>query len=325
MTRGTTQAVTVRVPATSANLGPGFDSLGLALSLYDDVTVAIGQPGALRVAVSGESEELASRGEQHLIVKVIRQTWERLGGDNWGPSGLRLTCRNRIPHSRGLGSSSAAIVAGILAARALHPDGPDMDEDAVLALATEIEGHPDNVAPCLAGGLTIAWTPEDEKNPRSVRLDIDREVVVFVPDHRLATEQARGLLPDVVPHSDAAANSARTALLIAALTGQVGTDVLLDATEDRLHQAYRAPAMPDSADLVKRLRDSGIPAVISGAGPTVLAFTSASRVDSIGLEVGNGWHRYPLNVDPQGARVQPAGGPQDVGPGDATTAGDTRT
>jgi homoserine kinase len=317
-----TRAVTVRVPATSANLGPGFDSLGLALTLYDEVTVALVGHGEPVIQISGEGAELAGRGEQHLIVKVFRRTWEHLGAE--GRPGLRLTCRNRIPHSRGLGSSSAAIVAGVLAARALHPYGPEMDDEAVLALATEIEGHPDNVAPCLAGGLTIAWTPENEKSPRSARLDVDREVVVFVPDQRLATEQARGLLPDSVPHAEAAANSARTALLIAALTGKLGTDVLLDATEDRLHQAYRAPAMPGSAHLVKRLRDSGIPAVISGAGPTVLAFTTASQVDSTGLEVGNGWHKHPLNVDPQGARVQPAGGPQSASPGERSTAGDTR-
>ncbi|MFD0904673.1 homoserine kinase [Actinomadura sediminis] len=296
--------VPVRTPATSANLGPGFDSLGLALALHDDVEVAV-TGDATEIEVDGEGAEVAGRGERHLIVTTLRAGFERiaeLGGSGPGqPKGVRLRCRNRIPHSRGLGSSSAAIIAGLVAARALHPDGSVLDDDEVLRLATEIEGHPDNVAPCLAGGLTVAWTAPD--GPRLVRLEsrID-QVVAFVPEQRLATERARGLLPETVPHADAAANAGRSALLVAALTA--GLDgVLLDATEDRLHQDYRAPAMPDSAALVARLRDAGVPAVISGAGPTVLAFTTASQVDSMELEVGNGWHEHPLQVAVRGAHV----------------------
>jgi homoserine kinase len=306
--------VRVRVPATSANLGPGFDSLGLALTLYDDIEVEITGSG-LAIEVAGEGAEVAGRGERHLIVKVLRRTFEKLdelaaagsGQRESGlgqPPGLRLRCVNRIPHSRGLGSSSAAIVAGISAARALHPYGGLLDDAGALALATEIEGHPDNVAPALAGGLTIAWARPD--GPRLVRLELDVQVAALVPDQRVATERARGLLPEAVPHKDAAANAGRAALLIAALTRDLGAEVLLDATEDRLHQDYRAPAMPESAALVARLRGKGVPAVISGAGPTVLAFTNASLVDSIRPEVGNGWHIHPLNVDPHGACVQPA-------------------
>lgn len=219
------------------------------------------------------------------------------------PAGLRLRCVNRIPHSRGLGSSSAATVAGLVAARHLHPRGRLLDDEAALRLATEIEGHPDNVAPCLVGGLTVAWTTPD--GPRLVRLDpaVER-VVAFVPEQRLATERARGLLPETVPHGDAAANAGRAALLVAALTAGLDPGVLLDATEDRLHQDFRAPAMPESAGLVARLRGAGVPAVISGAGPTVLAFTTASQVDSIASELGNGWHIRPLDVAPRGAHVR---------------------
>ncbi|GAA4231193.1 homoserine kinase [Actinomadura meridiana] len=299
--------VVVRTPATSANLGPGFDSLGLALTLYDDVEVeATGKPG-VSIEVDGEGTEVADRGEQHLIVRVVRRTYDILDdlagtGPERRPPGLRLRCRNRIPHSRGLGSSSAAIVAGIVAARELHPGGELLGDDAALRLATEIEGHPDNVAPCLAGGLTVAWTTPD--GPRLVRLETKiTQVTAYVPEQRLATEQARGLLPETVPHGDAAANAGRAALLVAALTGGLDTSVLLDATEDRLHQDYRAPAMPESAELVARLRAAGVPAVISGAGPTVLAFTSASRVDSIAPGVGNGWLKHPLDVATRGARV----------------------
>ncbi|GAB3963482.1 homoserine kinase [Actinoallomurus acanthiterrae] len=293
-------AVHVRAPATSANLGPGFDSLGLALTLYDDVEVEPTDSG-LWIDVTGEGEETAKRGEQHLIVRTFREAYALIGGSP--PPGLRIRCVNRIPHARGLGSSSAATVVGILAARALHPEGARFTDADVLALATRIEGHPDNVAPCLMGGLTIAW--DAGAGPRTARLDVAAGVrpVAFVPEHRLATERARGLLPESVPHADAAANSGRAALLIAALTGR--PELLLDATEDRLHQAYRAPAMPESAALVERLRARGVPAVISGAGPTVLAFVSDGEGDSIGLEVGTSWHIHPLNVDPHGACVQP--------------------
>lgn len=293
-------AVHVRAPATSANLGPGFDSLGLALTLYDDVEVEPADSG-LRIDVTGEGEETAKRGEQHLIVRTFREAYALIGGAP--PPGLRIRCVNRIPHARGLGSSSAATVVGILAARALHPEGARFTDADVLALATRIEGHPDNVAPCLMGGLTIAW--DTGAGPRTARLDVAAGVrpVAFVPEHRLATERARGLLPESVPHADAAANSGRAALLIAALTGR--PELLLDATEDRLHQAYRAPAMPESAALVERLRSRGVPAVISGAGPTVLAFVSDGEGDSIASEVGIPWHIHPLNVDPHGACVQP--------------------
>ncbi|ROO89875.1 homoserine kinase [Actinocorallia herbida] len=294
-------SVTVEVPATSANLGPGFDSLGLALTYFDEVTVELAGTG-VEIVIEGEGADLADLGEEHLIVKVFRLAWSRIGGAP-DPRGLRLTCVNRIPHSRGMGSSSAAIVAGITAARALHPASEGFSDDDALALATEIEGHPDNVAPCLAGGLTIAWTGEDT-GTRLVRLDVDVPVTVFVPDQRLATERARGLLPETVSHADAAANSARAALLIAALTSKLGYDVLLDATEDRLHQSYRAPAMPGSAALVERLRRAGVPAVISGAGPTVLAFGWPTP-GWPETEAGNGWDMHRLNVSPFGARVQP--------------------
>lgn len=318
-----TGPVRVRVPATSANLGPGFDSLGLALTLYDEVELEV-TPDGVSLDITGEGAEVAGRGENHLIVGTIRRAFDVIAAKSGTAAaggaaqpGLRLRCVNGIPHSRGLGSSAAAIVAGLLAARELHPYGRVLDDQAVYGLATEIEGHPDNVAACLAGGLTIAWrTPH---GPRLARVDVDMDVVVFVPEQRMATERTRGLLPDVVPHEDAAANAGRAALLLAALTaasaanaatrgafaGALAPEALLAATEDRIHQDYRAPAMPASAELLGRLREKGIPAVLSGAGPAVLAFTTASQVDSIASEVGNGWHKRPLNVDPDGARVQP--------------------
>ena len=295
------RTVRVRTPATSANLGPGFDAMGLAVTLYDDVEVELAGSG-LSIEVTGEGEDTARRGEKHLIAQTFRAAYALIGSGGAAELGLRIRCVNRIPHARGLGSSSAATIAGILAARALHPEGHRFTDVDALALATEIEGHPDNVAACLAGGLTIAWQTGD--GPRLTRLDAAPEVrpVALVPESRLATVKARGLLPEVVPHADAAANAGRAALLVAALTGR--PELLLDATEDRLHQSFRAPAMPESIALVERLRGKGVPAVVSGAGPTVLAFMFGDEVDLNGTEVGSSWHIYPLNVDLHGACVQ---------------------
>ncbi|MEU7915361.1 homoserine kinase [Microbispora bryophytorum] len=297
--------VVVRVPATSANLGPGFDSLGLALDLYDEVEAEIsGSPG-VRIAVEGQGAGELDEGEGHLVVRTMRTTFDRMGFAQ--PDGIALRCRNRIPHARGLGSSSAAICAGILAARALARGrgAGDLPDAEVFALATELEGHPDNVAPCLAGGLTIAWTHQSGA-ASMVKLTPHEDVrpVVLIPDFRLSTEEARGLLPKDVPHADAAANAGRAALLVAALTQRPEPDLLLAATEDRLHQGYRAPAMPRTAELVRRLREAGVPAVVSGAGPTVLALTTQETKDLIAPEVGTDWHIQPMNVDPLGAYVR---------------------
>ncbi len=296
--------VLVRVPATSANLGPGFDALGLALSLHDEVEARVTASG-MSIEVSGEgAADVADAGERHLVVRAMRAAFDSLGGGQ--PPGLALRCVNRIPHGRGLGSSAAAIVAGILAARALAGAAPD--PDSALQLANELEGHPDNVAACLYGGLTIAWLADGV--PRAVRLQPAAQVtpVAIIAPAPLSTEAARGLLPGNVPHSDAARNAGRAALLVAALTAW--PEALLDATDDRLHQDYRAPAMPATRELVGRLRAAGLPAVFSGAGPSVLAFLTSghgrNRLDSIVKETGIGWLISPLDVERQGATAAPS-------------------
>src|SRR6201996_1267473 len=326
----TDRAVRVRVPATSANLGPGFDSLGLAVSLPDVVEARV-TAGGLSIAVAGEGADTANAGEAHLVVRAMRQTFEMLDGQ---PPGLALRCANRIPHARGLGSSAAAIVSGVLAARALPYQGrPRLPDDAVLRLAAELEGHPDNVAACLLGGLTVAWTGAG--GPRAVRLSPLRAIVaaVIVAPEPLSTSTARGVLPDTVPHHDAATNAGRSALLIAALTSDTASPatsdtaspsdtasdpgVLLDATQDWLHQPHRPGVMPETAGLIRGLRASGIPAVVSGAGPSVLAFlvraeaaeapssASLKALDSIVRDMGIGWDISVLDVDRRGASIQP--------------------
>lgn len=319
-------SVRVRVPATSANLGPGFDALGLALSLHDVVEARTDRPG-LAIEVTGHGEATAQAGEGHLVVRAMRETFSLLDGQ---PPGLALCCANRIPHGRGLGSSAAAIVSGILAARALTGGGASrLPDAAVLRLASDLEGHPDNVAACLLGGLTIAWTG-DQGAEATRLLPLPSVVpVVLVAPEPLATETARGVLPESVAHADAAANAARSALLVAALTS--APSALLEATRDWLHQPYRSGVMPVTADLVRRLRRAGVPAVVSGAGPSVLAFlvqpgpadgstwvpseVNPDLVDSTCREMGIDWHISVLDVDRRGATIQsvtpgtvPAGG-----------------
>ena len=292
------EPVRVHVPATSANLGPGFDSAGLALDLHDDVVVQV-TSGGVDVVVEGEGTGRLPLDERHLVVRALRATFDRLGGQ---PAGLALRCTNRIPQSRGLGSSSAAIVAAVVAARALVEGGDELlDARGALALADELEGHPDNVAACLHGGVTFAWSTPD--GPQVVRLDAcdDLAPVVFVPSTTSSTAQVRGLLPPTVPYADAVLNASRAALLPLALTRDPA--LLLAATEDRLHQGYRAPAMPATAALVERLRAQGVPAVVSGAGPTVLALTTRETRAAVAAPDRPGWSVHALDVEPLGARV----------------------
>ncbi|MGH8868934.1 MAG: homoserine kinase [Actinomycetes bacterium] len=302
-------AVRVRVPATSANLGPGFDSLGLALAVHDEVVVRPTGPG-LVVTVDGEGADDVPRDETNLLVRALRLGLDRLGVG--ADVGLEVSCALRVPHARGLGSSAAAIVAGLVAARALVPDGSDaLPTSALLALAHGLEGHPDNVAATLLGGLTIAWTAQDGSGTGAPAVHAlhkepvaDLAPTVLVPPGRASTHAARTLLPAQVPYADAVRNTARAALLVEALTHR--PDLLLTATEDALHQQYRRPAMPESIALVDDLRAKGQAAVLSGAGPSVLVLgTLAEREDASAL-CPRGWVAWPLAVDRDGARVLPA-------------------
>lgn len=299
MSRGAAEdgrVVTVSVPATSANLGPGFDAVGLALTLRDEVEVEVTADGSvpLRVEVTGEGAADVPRDESHLVVRSLLATCRHLGTP---PPPLAMRCTNRIPHGRGLGSSAAAAVAGVLAARALVR--ARLDDDEVLALASAIEGHPDNAAAALLGGLTLAWT--GDSGVRAVRLEpaATLRARVLVPASALSTETARGLLPASVPHGDAAHSAGRAALLVEALTHR--PDLLLDATEDRLHQQYRAVAMPATTDLVADLRARGVAAVVSGAGPSVLVLGGAG--EAAWPDPPAGWQAYDLAVSRTGAEV----------------------
>lgn len=293
----------MKVPATTANLGPGFDTLGLALSLYDELTVTVRDTPGATVEVIGVGAGEVPIDESNLVVRAIAYTFAAYSQPL---PGLDLVARNVIPHGRGLGSSGAAIVSGIMAAKGLLEGLVDIDSNALLALATALEGHPDNVAPALFGGLTIAWTTD--AGPQHKKLIVHRGVspLIAVPESTMSTELARSLRPISVPHEDAIFNVSRSALLIAALIQS--PELLLAATEDKLHQSYRAAAMPQTESLLLELRAQGLPAVVSGAGPSILVLCSDPAQRLVAAELvarhdGAPWQSLLLAVDFKGATV----------------------
>ena len=290
--------VSATVPATSANLGPGYDALGIALSLRDRVTAEV-VDGADEILVTGQGVGVVPLDRTHLVHRSMRLAFEHM---SVATPGLRLVCENLIPHGRGLGSSSAAIVAGVALARGLVAGGSLlMDDDSVVALAAGIEGHPDNVAPAFFGGFTVAYADNGRFRATSVAPDPRVSIVALVPAEPVETRTARALLPDVVPHGDAATNVGRAALLVVALGGR--PELLFAATEDHLHQDYRAPAMPGTLALVRTLRSDGLPAVVSGAGPTVLVFTEAANQDAVAARAPEGWRALSLSLATEGLRL----------------------
>ncbi|WP_028479157.1 homoserine kinase [Nocardia sp. CNY236] len=275
-------AVAVRVPASTANLGPGFDSLGMALGIYDRIDVRTTDSG-LAIRVEGEGADEVPWDPTHLVVRAIERGLEAAGV---AAAGLDVVCRNVIPHSRGLGSSSSAVVGGLAAGCALAAKlDPKLavPTEQLIQLASEFEGHSDNAAASVLGGVVVSWTESDAADAevsaersgspcyRAIRLEAHPTLrpVVLIPEQCSSTAHTRGLLPEVVPHRDAAFNVSRAALAVVALTQQ--PDLLMPATADRLHQTQRAPALPLTTAWIARLRAAGIAATISGAGPTILA------------------------------------------------------
>ncbi|QOQ39249.1 homoserine kinase [Trueperella pecoris] len=256
----------VRVPASSGNLGPGFDSMGMAHDVWDEVSATL-TTGASKALIVGEGHDTLPKDGSHLIIRVMRETLERLG---LPAAGVELVCRNSIPHGKGLGSSAAAIVAGVMLVRQLVGSPEEFTDEEVLNIASEYEGHPDNAAPAIYGGTTLSWA--EGKGYRTVRLTVSPKVktTLLVPSEILPTTTARAVLPASVPHTDAAFNAGRTALLTHALAND--PSLLFAATQDKLHQDYRSEAMPHTAAVLGALRKAGWPAVVSGAGPSILLF-----------------------------------------------------
>ncbi|MFT3886957.1 MAG: homoserine kinase [Arachnia sp.] len=274
----------VRVPATTANLGSGFDCVGMAFDWYDELTLELLDGPGLEVDVTGEGSSQVPRDERHLVVSSILRGLDAFGAAR---PGMRLTSHNTIPHSRGLGSSAAAIVAGLALAWGIARPGEPLDPAVLTRLANDVEGHPDNAGAAAWGGAILAWAREGRVSLVQLPLPADFEAISFVPDVECSTDEARALLPDQVSRGDAVAQAITAAVLPLALT--LRPDLLFDATADRLHQQYRAPMMPASYDLMLRLRAAGVPAAISGAGPTVIAVGPAAQLAAAEAVVADGF------------------------------------
>lgn len=290
--------VRLEVPATSANLGPGYDSYGLALDIVDTLTLTVHDAAVdphRCVEVTGEGADVLPRDRSHLIMRIIGEVLDAEFPDVAAELKPRLTleCVNRIPHSRGMGSSAAAVVAGIGLAAELGAwsTGAELSRDRILEIATAVEGHPDNAAPAIFGGLTVSLSTPVKSWQVPVRTL--ETVTVLVPSFRLDTDVARGLIPAGIDHAIAADNSARAGLLVHGLSNDA--DVLFDATRDQLHQEFRRSAYPESMALVDTLRAEGLPAVISGAGPTVLVLAEA--VPDTLVPAGIDVHRTAIDLD----------------------------
>jgi homoserine kinase len=286
------------VPASAANLGPGFDSIGLALSLYDQIVVTTTESG-LQVEVEGEGAGQVPLDREHLVVRAIERGLAVAGAS---ATGLVVRCRNDIPHSRGLGSSAAAVVGGLAAVNGLllQAGWAAATTAQLIQLASEFEGHPDNASAAVLGGAVVSWIERNDERTSyhavPLRLHPDIRLFSAIPGERSLTAATRGLLPGHVSHSDARFNVSRAALLVVALTER--PDLLLVATEDALHQPQRAPAMPMSTEYLRLMRRCGVAAALSGAGPAIVALTTRAGLPGEALEFGaaNGFVVHEMQV-----------------------------
>ncbi|HNV42248.1 MAG TPA: homoserine kinase [Ornithinibacter sp.] len=298
--------VEVRVPASSANLGPGFDSIGCALGVWDTCRARVTSTPGLTVTVAGEGAGSVPLDATHLVHRAMVVAWGELGVEP--PAGLALDCTNQVPHGRGMGSSATAIVTGIVAAQALADVSAGDAGDAVdltfaNSLASRLEGHPDNASASVYGGFTLSWSDDEQASTTTVHLPVHPDVVpvVFAPDVQLSTAKARSVLPQQVRLADAAANSARSALLAHAIG--FAPQHLLAATKEWLHQEARRPSYAASMSLVDRLRSRGHAAVISGAGPSVLVLARREHVEEVRAHGEAGWRVLTPGIPDHGARV----------------------
>ncbi len=297
------QQVTVSVPATSANLGPGFDCLGLALDLRHDVTFTIQPEAGLRITADGEDSHKIPLSKNNLVFRTAEIIFQRL---NWRPAGLHIHQQNEIPIGSGLGSSSSAVIAGMFGANALG--GSPLSKLDILQMATDLEGHPDNVAPAVYGGLVLGIQGSNGLVVERIPIPSLR-VVIVLPDYQFHTDDARAALPEHIPLQDAIFNASRTGLLIRALE-TANFKKLHIAMQDRLHQPYRFQLIPGMNDAFQSAQEAGASGVaLSGAGPSLIAFApnrhqeiSAAAVRAFG-RAGFSCRTWFLPVDTTGVVV----------------------
>ncbi|RMB58852.1 homoserine kinase [Tessaracoccus antarcticus] len=280
----------VRVPATTANLGSGFDCVGMALDFHDELEMELLQSShALAIEVEGQGAGTVPTDETHLVVSSLLRGLQEWGGER---PGMRLRCHNRIPHSRGLGSSASAIVAGLAFAWGISRPGEALDRAELTRVSSFMEGHPDNAGAAVWGGAILGWFDGDDVDLVQLEVPAVIGTLVWVPQFEVGTAGARSVLPEVVPRRDAVAQAIAAAALPLALERR--HDLLLAATADRLHQSYRADLMRPSFDLMTALREAGVPATISGAGPTVIAFGTAEQLTAGDAVASDGFERHAL-------------------------------
>lgn len=299
------QPIQVQVPASTANLGPGFDCLGLALNMHDRYMAQVMDEVGVDIDVTGEGADNVLTTEKNLIIKAMYKGFDFLGGR---PRGIALRQLNVIPHGRGLGSSAAAIVGGLALARGLVLGGNErMSNDEMLTIANEMEGHPDNVSAAIFGSANLSWQESQRGHviAQSLNFEVDPRIgaLAFVPATEFSTSKARKMLPEIIPHSDAVKNSSNVAVLVQAL--QHRPDLLLGATEDYLHQSYRQDAMPLSYALMTKLRKAGVAAFISGAGPTVMVLHTGgdSEAAELARAAGEKFQMISLGISRAGVSV----------------------
>jgi homoserine kinase len=298
-------AVRVVVPASSANLGPGFDSIGLALAVHDELIAMVTSDVGIKVDVEGEGAGSVATDETNLVVRAMNRGFSAM---NATPAGFILKCRNAIPHGRGLGSSASAVIGGLAIARSLVEGGEVLLSDReILNIALEFENHPDNLSAALYGGFNVSWL-EGDVSAGAVQPIVHPDIVpiVLIPPHELATTKARGVLPQQVDRSAACHNLSRTGLLVYAISHD--PKLLLEATSDRLHQDARSDVYPETTAIIAALRAGKIAAMASGAGPAVLLLVNRNEIgeleDALAV-VPQEWTRIAVPVDFEGVRELP--------------------
>jgi homoserine kinase len=300
-------AISVRVPATVANLGPGFDAFGIAIRMYLEVELEP-RRDTIDVSLDGEGSGELPADETNLVIRSMDAFFTHIARR---PSGFAVTIKNPIPLASGLGSSAAAVVGGLMAARALA--GSKVHQTELISLATEIEGHPDNVLPALLGGLVVCYRNQKSGELDHYQLEPSERLVpiIVVPRKGFPTTKAREALPGDVSFADAQFTASRAGLLVGAMTAGAGSDVLAEAMNDRLHEPHRMKLMPETAAVLTELRDAGLPAAMAGAGPSILAVVpkpeAATRTEQIRRVCRNrseGWRVFVSEWEPEGAQAR---------------------
>lgn len=297
-------AVKVRVPATVANLGPGFDALGIAIQVHLEIDIEP-RRDSIEITVEGEGADELPTDDTNLVVRAMNAFFEHIGRQ---PAGYAVHVKNPIPLAAGLGSSAAAVVGGLYAARAIT--GGIIHQAEILQLATRLEGHPDNVLPALVGGLVVCYRGDRSNDLRHLRLEPSERLVpiIAVPRDQLQTSRARDALPSDVSFDDAQFTAARAALLVGAIATGAGADILADAMNDRLHEPTRLGMMPETAAVHAEMREAGLPVAVAGSGPSLLlitprpeAATRAEQVRRICRSRNAGWRVFVSEWESRGA------------------------